>query len=77
MFDGHNGYTDIVTHTIDTGDSDPMRQPPRRVPLHPKEQLKAQIDGLVQQGILVESFRSWSSPAFLVEKEKQLDSYVR
>ena len=44
MFDPHIGHTDIVKHTIDTGDSDPVRHPPRTVPPHLKEQLKAQID---------------------------------
>lgn len=69
MFDGHIGHTDIVTHSIDTGDSDPVRQQPRRVPPQLKEELKAQIDELVHQGILVESFGSWSSPVCLVKKK--------
>ena len=69
MFDGHIGHTDLVTHTIDTGDSDPVRQAPRRVPPHLRAELKAQIDELVSQGILVESFGSWSSPVCLVKKK--------
>jgi len=32
------GWTDIVTHAIDTGDSKPVRQPPRR---HPPAHLDA------------------------------------
>ena len=32
--DSDLGSTDMVTHTIDTGDHAPIKQPPRAYPLH-------------------------------------------
>lgn len=70
MFDGHIGYTDVVTHEIDTGDHPPIRQAPRRVPPHLAAEVKAQIRELVDQGILEESNGAWSSPIVMVKKKK-------
>ena len=69
MFDGHVGFTDLVTHDIDTGDHPPIRQPPRRVPPHLSDELHAQIRELVDQGILEESEGEWSSPTCLVKNK--------
>lgn len=69
MFDGHIGHTDLVTHRIDTGDSPPVRQGPRRVPPHLRDELRSQLDELVQQGILEEADGTWSSPVMLTKKK--------
>ena len=69
MFDGHVGFTDLVTHEIDTGDHPPIRQPPRRVSPHLFDELQSQIRELVDQGILEESDGEWSSPTCLVKKK--------
>ena len=39
------GSTEWVTHSIDTGDQHPIRQPPRRIPYA----LRAKIDEMVEQ----------------------------
>ena len=69
MFDGHIGHTNLVTHKIGTGNSPPIRQSPRRISPHLTEQVKAELDKLVQQGILEESEGSWASPICLVRKK--------
>ena len=69
MFDGHIGHTDVVEHTIDTGDSPPVRQRPRRIPPHLTQQVQEELDKLVSQGILEESDSGWSSPICLVRKK--------
>ena len=69
MFDGHIGFTTLVSHSIDTGDNPPVRQPPRRVPPHLAEEVKAQIDELVRQGVLEECLGSWASPICLVRRK--------
>ena len=69
MFDGHVGHTTLVEHRIDTGDSPPIRQAPRRIPPHLKEEVKAQLDDLVRQGILEESEGTWASPICVVRKK--------
>lgn len=69
MFDGHIGFTTLVSHSIDTGNSPPVRQPPRRVPPHLAAEVKAQIDDLVSKGVLEESQGSWASPVCLVRRK--------
>ena len=69
MFDGHVGHTSLVTHQIDTGDHPPIRQAPRRIPPHLKEQVREQLDQLVKDGILEKSDGSWASPICLVKKK--------
>ena len=69
MFDGHVGHTDVVTHTIDTGDSPPVRQSPRRIPPHLTQQVRDELTRLVQEGILEESDSGWASPICLVRKK--------
>ena len=69
MFDGHIGHTDLVTHSIDTGDHPPIRQSPRRIPPHLTEQVREELHKLVQEGILEESEGGWSSPICLVRKK--------
>ena len=69
MFDGHIGHTDVVQHTIDTGDSPPVRQNLRRLPPHLTQQVRDELDKLVKQEILEESDSGWSSPICLVRKK--------
>ena len=69
MFDGHIGHTDVVKHTIDTGDSPPVRQRPRRIPPHLTQQVREELDKLVSQGILEESDGGWSFHVCLVRKK--------
>ena len=60
MFDGHIGFTDAVSHKIETGDHPPIRQTPRRLPPHLRDEVRAQLDELVSQGILEKSYSSWA-----------------
>ena len=62
------GSTDLVKHTINTGDHPPIRQHFRRTPFA----LRAKVDELVQemleQGIIQPSQSPWGSPIVLVRK---------
>ena len=69
MFDGHIGFTTLVSHSIDTGNNPPVRQMPRRVPPHLADEVKAQIEDLVAKGVLEERQGSWSSPVCLVRRK--------
>ena len=69
MFDGHVGHTTLLEHHIDTGDSPPIRRAPRRIPPHLKEEVKAQLDELVSQGIWEESDGTWASPICVLRKK--------
>ena len=72
MFDGHLGHSNLVTHTIDMGDSRQdewdIRQAPRRIPPHLRDEVKEALDELVSQGVLEESEGTWASPICLVRR---------
>ncbi len=63
-----HGRTNIVQHTIDTGDAKPVRQPPRR----PPKAFEADEDEIIEQqlraGIITESTSPWASPLVFVRK---------
>lgn len=63
------GLTNLVEHTIDTGNAQPIRQRPRRVPLALANEEKQAIEDLVKKGVIEESSSPWSSPIVLVKKK--------
>ena len=63
------GLTHLGEHTIDTGDTRPLTQPPRRTPLAFEGEDKAAIEKLQQQGSIQPSTSPWASPIVLVRKK--------
>ena len=55
-------------HTIDTGTSQPIKQPPRRTPPHQREIIDLQLDDLLKHGRIEPSQSPWSSPVVLARK---------
>ena len=41
------GRTGVVKHQIDTGDSPPIKQAPRRVPLHQQEVVRQHVEDML------------------------------
>ena len=62
------GLTDLVSHTISTGDSPPIRQPVRRTPFALREKMVKLIQNMMAQGVIQHSSSPWASPVVLVEK---------
>ena len=52
----------------DTGDSKPIKQPPRRVPPYQREYIDQQLDELLATGRVEPSQSPWSSPVVLARK---------
>ena len=46
------GRTDVVKHQIDTGDSPPIKQVPRRVTLHQQEVVHQHGEDMLQNGVV-------------------------
>ena len=62
------GLTDLVSHTISTGDSLPIRQPVRRTTFALHEKMEELIWNMMAQGVIQHSSSPWASPVELVEK---------
>ena len=69
VFEESLGHTDVVQHKIDTGDSRPIRQYPRRLPFAYREETKKQVAEMLDQGVIQPSRSPWASPIVLVKKK--------
>jgi len=63
------GQTNVLQHTISTGNAAPIRQPPRRAPPYQKETVRELLDGMLRKGIIQPSKSPWASPVVLVKKK--------
>ena len=63
------GHTNIIQHTIDTGNVHSIRQRPRRVPLSKMAEAEAEIKSMAAQGVIEPSTSPWSSNIVLVKKK--------
>lgn len=62
------GRTSLVTHTIDTGESKPIKQRHFAVSPAVEQMLFSEIDRMLELGVIEESQSPWSSPVALVHK---------
>ena len=63
------GRTGIVQHRIDTGDHPPIKQAPRRVPMHQQGTVRQHMDDMLQHGVVQPSTSPWAAPIVLVKKK--------
>ena len=68
IFSTSPGKTSLVRHAIPTTHSQPVRIPPRRIPMHYRSEVEKQIKEMLQQGIIRESSSPWVSPPVYVRK---------
>ena len=62
------GKSGLLEHAIGTGDSKPVKQPPRRVPPYQREVINQQLGELLTTGRIEPSQSPWSSPVVLTKK---------
>ena len=65
------GFTDTIKHTINTGDSAPIRQRYRSLPPSQYQEVRRHIQGLLEAGTIQESVSPWASPIVVVRKKDQ------
>ena len=69
IFSNSLGHTSVALHNIDTGNSPPIRQFPRRLPYHHRAEVDKQVNDMLSQGVIQPSTSPWSSPIVLVKKK--------
>ena len=62
-------------HTIDTGSAQPIQVPPRRVPFHKRQEMRRQVDEMLEAQIIELSESPGSSPVVLVGKPDGTQSF--
>eukprot|EP00117_Sycon_ciliatum_P011053 scpid10434/ scgid12689/ Retrovirus-related Pol polyprotein from transposon 412; Protease; Reverse transcriptase; Endonuclease len=65
---GDVGRTGVVQHNIDTGTARPIRQAPRRLPVHQQTEVRDHVDRLLDDGIITPSSSPWAAPIVVVRK---------
>src|SRR6266498_2486637 len=63
------GRTNVVKHTINTGDEKPIKQRARRLSVKEKELEKEHIEEMLKKGIIRKSKSSWASSIVFVQKK--------
>ena len=61
--------TDLTEHKIDTGNSYPIKQAPRRIPLAKMAEVEKEMQDMLEKGVIEQSDSPWSSPVVLVKKK--------
>ena len=72
VFSAHDqdlGRTSVIEHHIETGDACPVKVPPRRIPIHKRQEVEDTVRQLSEQGLIEPSFSPWSSALVLVRKK--------
>ena len=63
------GRTDLVTHSISTEVTQPIKQPVRRPPFHLRDEAQKEVTKMLDQGVIEPSESPWASPVVLVRKK--------
>ena len=68
VFSSMPGRTDIVEHSIPTGDAPPVYQPPYRLPSAWQDQVREEIQAMLNADVIEPSTSAWTSPIIPVKK---------
>ena len=63
------GRTKLEIHRIPTGNATPIRLPPRRAPMHLRDDIAEQIRQMKEQGIVEDCSSAWAFPLVIVKKK--------
>ena len=63
------GRTKIVPHTVPTGDARPECQRAYRTSPAMRQEIRKQVDSLLEAGVIEESYSPWAAPVVMVKKK--------
>ncbi|KAK3086715.1 hypothetical protein FSP39_022396 [Pinctada imbricata] len=63
------GRAESIDHKINTSDTQPIKQAPRRLPEHMHEEVNKHIDAMLERKVIQPSKSPWSSPIILAKKK--------
>jgi hypothetical protein len=63
------GFSDVITHTIPTGDSPPVASRPRRYSPQDCDQIDKEVQRLIDIGVVAPCNSPWASPIVLVQQK--------
>ena len=63
------GRTPLVKHRIRTGDTAPIKQHPRRLPLSQQQSCKEEVQKMLKHDVIRPSASPWASPIVIVKKK--------
>ena len=69
LSDAELGRTDLIKHSIDTGDHAPIKQQPYRTPIIRRALISEMVNNMRREGIVQPSVSPWASPIVLVPKK--------
>jgi hypothetical protein len=61
--------TNVVVHKIETGDATPIKKAPYKTPFALRQEMKRQVQKMLDKGVISPSYSPWSSPVVLVQKK--------
>ena len=61
--------TEVIKHSIDSGDAMPERQQPLRMSTKQKQEVGKLVDDMLDDSVISTSKSPWSSPVVLVKKK--------
>ena len=62
------GSTTVIQHDIETTSEQPIRQAPRRLPMHQGKEVRDHIHKLLEEGLISPSNSPWAAPIVVVRK---------
>ena len=62
------GSTDVIQHDIETTSTRPIRQAPRRLPMHQADEVRDHVENLLHEGLIEPSNSPWAAPIVVVRK---------
>src|SRR5579862_411424 len=63
------GKTNIVKHKVNTGNNEPIAQKPYKANDEKREVIKKEIEKMLEDGIIKESYSPWASPVVIIIKK--------